>query len=364
MTRENAELPLKIIPSNSPWLIYALGGGWGHLMRSLALGRMAAIARPIIVVCNSPYIADILIYAADDEALPIVLGCYIYTIPATASSEQKANRILEAIATQDYECLIVDTFPKGLGGELADILPQMQGITKILVHRDISPDYVRAKNLEPFATENFDLILVPGETDEIPLAHLPQVKHTSPWLVRSWDELPTRSAARQLLGLDPAESKKIVLVLAAGRAEELWFYGQLIQAIAGSLDVVARCLSAERPPDCPPELWSFHWPGIECLPGVDVAVGGAGYNTFYECLAVGIPLVAFAFPRQYDRQEIRVRRLLRQQRSSQVRLVDTLEGAVEAVSELLLLPQTRGSAVNGAKMAVRAIEQALKKTEF
>ena len=359
MTGENAELPLKIITANSPWLIYALGGGWGHLMRALALGRIAASDRPVIIVCNSPYTADLLLYAADDETLPIVSGCYIHTIPATASFEQTTNRVLEAIATEDYECLIIDTFPRGLGGELAAILPQMQDITRILVHRDINPDYVRAKNLELFATDNFDLILVPGETGELPLAHLSQVKHTPPWLIRSFGELPSRAAARRLLRLDTADTKKVVLVLAAGRAEELSFYGQLTRALAEDLDVTTRCLSAERPPDCPPELWTFHWPGIECLPGVDVAVGGAGYNTFYECLAVGVPLVAFAFPRQYDRQEIRASRWLRQQRSPRVRLVDTVEAATRAVSDLLLLPRLPGSAVNGAKIAVPAIEHSL-----
>jgi predicted glycosyltransferase len=34
-------------------------------------------------------------------------------------------------------------------------------------------------------------------------------------------------------------------------------------------------------------------------------VGGAGYNTVRECLAWEVPLIARAWPRTYDRQEMR-----------------------------------------------------------
>ena len=62
---------------------------------------------------------------------------------------------------EQYECVIVDTFPRGLGGELAEILPQLS-VPKVLIHRDINPDYVIAKNLPDFVADNFDLVIVPG----------------------------------------------------------------------------------------------------------------------------------------------------------------------------------------------------------
>ncbi|WP_157171274.1 hypothetical protein ACF3DV_15435 [Chlorogloeopsis fritschii PCC 9212] len=37
-----------------------------------------------------------------------------------------------------------------------------------------------------------------------------------------------------------------------------------------------------------------------------MVVGGGGYNTVYECAAVGVPLVAFAFKRLHDRQHNKV----------------------------------------------------------
>ena len=41
------------------WLIYALGGGWGHLNRSLALARVAAQHHQIKLISNSPYLERI-----------------------------------------------------------------------------------------------------------------------------------------------------------------------------------------------------------------------------------------------------------------------------------------------------------------
>jgi UDP:flavonoid glycosyltransferase YjiC (YdhE family) len=246
-----------------------------------------------------------------------------------------------------------------LGGELADILPQLESIPRILVHRDLNPEYVRAKDLQRFVAENFDLVLIPGEIGELPLAQLPQVNHTAPWLFKSAGELPNRADARALLRLDSSEGK-VVLVCAAGRAEELSFYGQLTRDLANSLpDVTVRCLSAECPKNCPPQLWVFHWPGIDCLPAADVVVGGAGYNTFYECVSVGVPLVAFAFKRQYDRQQMRASRWCHQEKLPPVRLVKSAQEAQIAIADFLQLPGCNPpSFINGAIAAVQIIEYA------
>lgn len=92
-----------------------------------------------------------------------------------------------------------------------------------------------------------------------------------------------------------------MVVCAAGRAAELAWYGKLTSALAESLSgVVVRCLAAKCP-DCPPDLWVFHYPGMECLLAADVVVGGGGYNTFYECAALQVPLVTFTMDRRYDR---------------------------------------------------------------
>ncbi|HIK09628.1 MAG TPA: UDP-N-acetylglucosamine--LPS N-acetylglucosamine transferase [Oscillatoriaceae cyanobacterium M33_DOE_052] len=351
-----------------PWLIYALGGGWGHLVRALALGRIAAARRPVIIVCNSPYAADLLLYAAgDEESLPIVEGCYIHAIPASATSAQTYRQAVEILTAESYECLIVDTFPRGLGGELFQFLSGIQISpsqlpAKILVNRDINPDYVESQGLQEFVAANFDLVLGPDFTSFQSVGGMevsspstsPGVQHTKPWLIRSPSELGGRVAAMSRLKLDPNQNSKVVLVCAAGNAEELSLYGQVTIGLDAALpDVVVRCLAPEKPPTVPPHLWQFHWPAMECFPAADVVVGAGGYNTVYECLAVGVPLVAFALPRKYDRQKMRLIHATSTPSSMEaigeegqwppVKLVETPAAAINAVQEFLQVLRNRGS---------------------
>lgn len=336
---------------SSPWLIYALGGGWGHLVRALALGRIAAARHPVIIVCNSPYTADLLLYAAgDEEYLPIVEGCYIHAIPASATSAQTYHMVVDLLTAEPYKCLIVDTFPRGLGGELNKLLPQMPDTAKVLVRRDINPEFVASQGLQEFVAANFELVLAPDFNPFEGLGYSASkftlVNHTTPWLIRSPSELGGRAVAMSRLKLDPNQNSKLVLVCAAGNAEELSLYGQVTIGLDAAFpDVVVRCLAPERPPQVPKHLWQFHWPAMECFPAADVVVGAGGYNTVYECLAVGVPLVAFAMKRQYDRQKMRLLRASSTSFSVEdagedrqwppVQLVETPEAAINAVGEFL-----------------------------
>lgn len=56
-------------------------------------------------------------------------------------------------------------------------------------------------------------------------------------------------------------------------------------------------------------------------------ISGAGYNTVFECYALGKPLIAFAWPRQYDRQ--------RHRGQQWAQLVETPQAAIDAVKDLL-----------------------------
>ncbi|HIK07828.1 MAG TPA: UDP-N-acetylglucosamine--LPS N-acetylglucosamine transferase [Trichormus sp. M33_DOE_039] len=273
------------------WLIYALGGGWGHLTRALSLARIAANQRRVNIITNSPYAQHI-----SNE------GCLLYLIPACESFSVTCQQVREILSNTHYDCLIVDTFPRGLGGELADILPQLHNIPKILIHRDINPSYVKIKDLRPFVTENFDAVIVPGEGTDLPLGDLPEVIHTEPWLIRHAGELPDRKTARSHI-LKVGDTRKIILVCAAGQASELPLFNQLtLQLKQAFPECAVRFLSPHCSDDELKTLWLSHHPGIECLAAADVVVGGAGYNTVYECTSIGVPLVALPLPRLYDRQ--------------------------------------------------------------
>ncbi|MEG3840796.1 hypothetical protein [Microcoleus sp. herbarium14] len=342
--------------SSNTWLIYALGGGFGHLNRAIALGRIASPNRPVKILTNTPYFRYI------EKFLPET-NCEFFAISPTADFETTCTQVQKILRETDYQCLIVDTFPRGLGGELAALLPELKISLRVLIHRDINFEYVKVKKLHRFVADCFDLVLVPGEGFEVAMANLPGVEHTNPWLIRSAWELPVREDVEAILRLNPVErNSKIVLVLASGMAEELSFYGELTSILSQDLkNVVVRCLSVEKPDKCPENLWVFHWPAMECLQVADVVVGGGGYNTIYECQALGVPLVAFAWQRLYDRQRLRVHLASANYEAglaqSPLVLADSLESAIAAVCNFLnLLVSKRYRSgydfVNGALRAV------------
>jgi hypothetical protein len=356
------------------WLIYALGGGWGHLTRSLSLGRIAARYHRVKIITNSPYAT----YLRDES-------CDVQVIAPDADFPATCEQVQDVLLNTRYDCLIVDTFPRGLGGELADILPQLKHIPRILIHRDINPAYVHRFELRSFVSKHFNAVIVPGDGEDSPLADLPIVHYTSPWLIRNAEELPDRKKARSLLALDalcykpgdckwqldkqipPSRTKeteftiktKIILVCAAGQASELSFFGKLSTHLNVAFPYAAvRVLAPVCPQGCPPQFWVSHSPGIECLPAADLVVGGAGYNTVYECAAVGVPLVAFAFKRLYDRQH--------QRASKHTYFAQTIEEAIASVGMLLNRVETlnidanlSSFFTNGAVQAVDLIDQVL-----
>ncbi|MBD2452050.1 UDP-N-acetylglucosamine--LPS N-acetylglucosamine transferase [Nostoc sp. FACHB-152] len=323
------------------WLIYALGGGWGHLNRALALGRIAAAQTNVKIITNSRYAQHV-----SNE------GCRIHCIPDDNDFPVTCQEVREIVLNTECDRLIIDTFPRGLGGELADILPQMHSIARILIHRDINPDYVTAKNLRSFVAENYDQVIVPGEGEDLPLADLANVQHTAPWLIRNAWELADKMTVRShILKVEP--SIKTIVVCAAGNASELSLFAQLTQRLQQNfLDCAVRILAANCPAKNLEDLWISHHPGMECLAAADVVVGGAGYNTVYECAALGVPLVAFAFKRLYDRQAKRAKKVYRVTTIAEaVTTVRTLLEKVELANHLFV-----PSYVNGAVQAVNHIQ--------
>lgn len=321
------------------WLIYALGGGWGHITRALSLGRIAAKHLKVRIITNSPYA-----HYLNDE------GCLVQWIPDNAGFSATCQQVRHILLNAECDRLIIDTFPRGLGGELADILPQLEHIPRILIHRDINPRYIRAKNLRSFVAENFDAVIVPGEGKDLPFCDLPNVHHTAPWLIRSDVELPERTKTRShILKVD--ETIKTILVCAAGQAEELPLFAEIALKLHEDFgECAVRILAADCPPNCQ-HLWISHHPGIECLAFSDVVVGGAGYNTVYECASLGVPLVAIAFERLYDRQD---------KRASKCYWVQDIQSALDTVKMLLDRIELEKkpsvpSYINGAVQAVRHI---------
>lgn len=284
------------------WLIYALGGGWGHLNRALSLARVAANKNRIVrIITNSPhanYIEPFIVRENHHISLQV--------IPTTIAFREACIQVQNTFLKQDYDRAIVDTFPRGLGGELADIMPLLKGIPKVLIHRDLKPEYVSAKKVTEFVRQHYDLVIIPGDGENLAFSHLPNAWQTHPWSIRNDSELDTEKACTYLR-VPNASHRKVILVSCSGQNSELNLFGILTAKLSEQLpDTIVRCLAPIRPSNCPPALWVSHFPAIECLPAVDIVAGAGGYNTVSECLALQIPLAGLAHHRMYDRQNRRL----------------------------------------------------------
>ena len=320
------------------WLIYALGGGLGHLTRALALGR-AAIRRGhrVRILASSP-----LATAIPAEAELAEMGELRLLDPSQEKSRLR-QQVLDELATGAPDLVVVDTFPRGLLGELASLLEKPPWAWA-LVHRDLSPRYVTWADLRG-SLDSCPLVILPGEAG--PLADHPRVLETSPWLIRDHHELLSRSDARRRLGVEAGDSRPLVAVVGSGRPEELDEAAAIAQQLRSHLGshAIVRPVIASAPPD------QRIWPLLELMAGVDVVVGSGGYNTVNEARATGRPLVALARERLYDRQ---AQRLQPGERATSIK--DVLERA----SEQLQLVQTTSGELpnfdNGVHAAVVALE--------
>ena len=280
------------------WCLYALGAGLGHLVRSLGLAR-AAVARghDVTLLANTEYA----------RRLPVreELGSRgtFCEIPAAFDRGQVTNFVQQTLRDQCCDALVVDTFPRGLAGELCDVLPTLSA-KKVLVHRDLNPRYVEQSDLTQFV-DHYDLLLAPGELG--PLAEDARTQRTAPWLIRDFNELLDQPTARQRLQVDVPDMP-VIAVLAAGFSAETLAMQELAQRLTRSLErrAIVRLISLTplvETSDC--RAVSL-WPSLEAIRGIDLLIGAGGYNTVWEARSTQTPLIAIGRERLYDRQRIRL----------------------------------------------------------
>lgn len=274
------------------WLIYALGGGLGHLTRSLALARAARKNNVrVTLLTNSPYAGTLPVNQELDSEDRVVV------IPSELSREATAATVRRSLAETQADLIAVDTFPRGLGGELVELLPRL-AMPKVLVHRDLNPGYVHSYQLDAFVAEVYDLVLTPGESGSLKVP----VTATEPWLIRDASELLSVEEARTAFSIADHDKRPCCLIPGCGRPEEALEMRQLAEWLRDRLSNRV-CIRF-----CSPDANATHiiWPLLPVLPGVDVIIGAGGYNTVHEARATGTPLLALPRPRLYDRQAQRL----------------------------------------------------------
>lgn len=330
------------------WWIYALGGGLGHLTRALALGRRAAQRGTQVRILSNSVFASRLAQDAGPLGEPRM---EVVPLPGAGPKTDVVRAVHGELSRSPApDVLVVDTFPRGLAGELAEVLPGIPSL-KVLVHRRLNPDYVRWADLETFVSR-YELLLVPGE--DAPLAHLAQARWTDPWLISTAADMCAPDVARQTFGLAPENSLPLVLVLGSGKPAEAQAAAAAAGILAGRLAGTAnvRFTSCDDAALAQAgELGCSRWPVLPLLGGVDLLVGAGGYNTVQEARATSTPLIAVPQPRLYDQQSSR---LLPQETA------DDWEAAVGMAVEWLRHPRAIRRDVwsfpDGADEAVRIIQ--------
>jgi hypothetical protein len=283
-------------------LYYALGGGLGHGVRSLALARQMArrLGGQHLLLLNSPFAAALL------PALAAELCLAARTLTPEAGRAEAAAFVQDAVGSFQPDLLIVDTFPRGLGGELAALLPDWSEGLRILVSRHLPAAYVESHALVPFTGQHYDLIIAPGEPS--PFAGVLEVIATGPFLVCDFTELPSVETAAERLATTP--DRPVVLVVGSGTPDECRVTAKLAAELQRSWSAALPPLRLALPPgyemeaDGPPRI--AHFPLLECLRAVRLLIGGAGYNLVHEARALGVPALFQPRPRKYDDQAGRV----------------------------------------------------------
>jgi len=238
-----------------------------------------------------------------------------------------ADEVRRRLSATQVDVLVVDTFPRGLAGEL---LPLPRAPLTVFTHRDLAQEYLQARDVAG-AVDEYDLILVPGEP--APFAEHDRAVATEPWLICDAADLLPREAARAALGLGEGIA---VAVIASGNSQEI----RELRTLAGELPFTAFIF--EPGGDAP-------WPALRYLRGFDAVIGGGGYNTVHEARSVGVAFFGFARPRRYDRQRRRLR---------STECVGSRAALIRRLGELDEC-RTEPAYINGAHTAVVAIERAL-----
>ena len=257
------------------------------------------------IITNSPYASRVRVEKEIGASHQVV------RLPSELDPSATALKIRRQIEVVDYDAILVDTFPRGLAGELAEVLPNMN-CKKVLIHRDLNPSYAAKYQLAKFV-KHYDLIISPGEKGC--LSNSSNAITTSPWFNRDSDELLQPPEAKQLLGVK-SQDRQVIAIVGCGRDEEAQKMRSLANRLAISLVNRAEVLfispieqtHAEGPLQSETTVRTVSlWPFFEAIRGVDLLVGGGGYNTVNEARAAGVEYIGVPWERLYDRQVKRLR---------------------------------------------------------
>lgn len=279
-------------------LYYALGGGLGHLTRSYAiLQALKAITDSpleISLITNSPHAKFInqSINSAVDRLL-------------IADSPAMLSTLLAQLFSEDWHLLIVDTFPRGLMGELSAWLAKLK-MSKVLIQRYLNEQYLERFDVANFTQNHYQLALRLTDTmpaqlltahmiDLPPVTILPFIDQQGPKLFsdngdgeRKVDDKRAING-RKLLFIDFGKEADAFLEVLYQTQNINWTVVTTRPAKRASVDHIC------------------YYPAATLFPQTDLVVGNGGYNLFHELKLTNKPAIFLPQPRTYDDQFSRVK---------------------------------------------------------
>ncbi len=282
---------------------YAINGrGLGHLVRQLAILRWVRRYGALLGVPIEAWVLT----TSEADTLARREGVPAFKLPSKAMLRDAGvdptrwlavgrQWVMNAVAGLAPDILVVDTFPGGSFGELLPVLETVPN--RVLVARAVKDEV---------ASDDAYRALLPLYGKTI----IPDERGVGPILLREREELMSRSAAREALGI--AASDRAVYVTLGGGGDEM--AARVLPVLTDTL--VARgwhvvvgagplYMGTER--RGPKITWMDRYVPLELMAGVDAAVSAGGYNSVTELMFAGVPTVFLPQPRIADDQDARAR---------------------------------------------------------
>lgn len=281
---------------------------------------------------------DMLVVTNAENLLPLEQNGLPYIHITERHPDRFRECVHELLPAHAPQVLVVDALPHGVVGELTELLPELM-CRKALVYR-----HLRDRFREELHSTAFDHFLC---VEGLPIESAQPQMICEPVLIRDADELLPRAAAR--LAFDVHDDAPVVVGVACGDA-------QRDAALFGLLQKIWR----RRMPEAHLRLASMNpgdgvlclYPLLEWFNGIDLLVGGGGYNLFHEARVCGLPAIFLPRDRRYDDQHWRVRE------SKTVDSPERLESALLATLPRLT-PRKPAAYENGAVRAAECISRLL-----
>ena len=180
-----------------------------------------------------------------------------------------------AVRGANPKLLVVDTFPRGIVGEIAELVPSLL-CPAVLIQRYLNPSYLRQFKVAAFLGQHYRLAV--RITDALEPQTLSQrTVDVPPVTVREARELPPARSRSGWLFVDWGEGSEPYLQVALEAARQR-----------------RKQLRILRPGES--------YPAVNWMPSAELVIGAGGYNLFHEVALTSTPAIFVPCRRMYDDQ--------------------------------------------------------------